>query len=120
VPAADVLAAPDDFELRIDPMGWRVRVPANQPLMTGARADGIELPSSCRNGTCRTCICRLVSGEIAYRIDWPGLSADEKREGWILPCVAHALSDVVVLAPKAASLRPEDQADADQRTHSVS
>jgi ferredoxin len=114
------LAAPDDFELRIDPMGWRVRVPANQPLMTGARADGIELPSSCRNGTCRTCICRLVSGEIAYRIDWPGLSADEKREGWILPCVAHALSDVVVLAPKAASLRPEDQADADQRTRSVS
>jgi len=115
------LAAPDDVELRIEPMGWRVRVPTNQPLMAGARAAGIELPSSCRNGTCRTCICLLVSGEVTYRIEWPGLSADEKREGWILPCVAHAVSDVAVRAPKASSLRPEDQADADdQRSRSES
>jgi len=99
----------ETFELRIDPMGWRVRVPLDRPLMAGARAAGIELLSSCRNGTCRTCICRLVSGQVAYRIDWPGLSADEKREGWILPCVAHPLSDVVVNAPKAASLRASDR-----------
>ena len=103
------MADPTDFELRIEPMGWRVRVPADQPLMASARAVGIELPSSCRNGTCRSCIGRLVSGEIAYRIEWPGLSADEKREGWILPCVAYPLSDVTVIAPKAASLRPADQ-----------
>jgi ferredoxin len=111
---------PDDFELRLEPMGWRVRVPANLPLMAGARAAGIELPSSCRNGTCRTCIVLRLSGEVGYRIDWPGLSADEKREGWTLPCVAHALSDVVVLAPKAASLRPEDQPGADQRARNAS
>jgi ferredoxin len=82
-------------------MGWRVRVPADQPLMSGARAAGVELPSSFRNGTCRTCLCRLVSGEIAYAIEWPGVSVDEKREGWILPCVAHPRSDVVVEAPRA-------------------
>ena len=93
------------FELRVDPMGWRVRVSADQPLMAAARAQGVELPSSCRNGTCRTCICRLTSGDVTYRIEWPGLSADEKREGWILPCVAHALSDVTVVAPRAASFR---------------
>jgi ferredoxin len=93
--------APAQFELRLEPMGWHVRVPADQPLMAGARAAGIELPSSCRNGTCRTCIGLLVSGQVAYRIEWPGLSADEKREGWILPCVAHPLSDVVVNVPKA-------------------
>ena len=97
------------FELRIDPMGWRVQVPASQALMAGARAAGIELPSSCRNGTCRSCMCRLVSGDIAYRIEWPGLSADEKREGWILPCVAHPRSDVVVDAPKASRLPPAAQ-----------
>ena len=91
----------DHFELRIEPMGWPVRVPADQPLMVGARAAGVELPSSCRNGTCRSCICRLVGGDITYRIEWPGLSADEKREGWILPCVAYPRSDVVVDAPKA-------------------
>ena len=94
------------FELRIEPMGWRVRVPVDQPLMAGARVAGVELPSSCRNGTCRSCICRLVGGDITYRIEWPGLSAEEKRDGWILPCVAHPRSDVVVDAPKAVRLWP--------------
>ena len=98
------VADPAPFELRIEPMGWRVPVSADRPLMASARPAGVELPSSCRNGTCRSCICRLISGEIAYRIEWPGLSADEKREGWILPCVAHPLSDVVIDAPKA--IRP--------------
>jgi len=84
-------------------------VPVDQPLMAGARAAGIELPSSCRNGTCRSCISRLVSGQVGYRIEWPGLSADEKREGWILPCVAYPLSDVVVDVPKASRLPPAGQ-----------
>jgi len=112
-PIGPQLVAPEQFELRLEPMGWRVCVAADQPLMTGARAAGVELPSSCRNGTCRTCISVLVSGQVGYRIEWPGLSADEKREGWILPCVAHALSDVVVNAPKARPI--PDQAGAAQR-----
>ncbi len=28
---------------------------------------GVELPSSCRNGTCRDWMCRLVSGNVRYR-----------------------------------------------------
>ena len=35
---------------------------------------------SCRNGTCRTCLCRLDSGQIAYEIEWPGLTREEKAE----------------------------------------
>lgn len=62
---------------------------------------GVELPSSCRNGTCRECMCRLVSGNVRYRIDWPGLSADEKAEGWFLPCVALAQSDLQIEQPFA-------------------
>ena len=103
------VADPEPFELRIEPEAWRVPVSADRSLMASARDAGVELPSSCRNGTCRSCICRLVSGEIAYRIEWPGLSVDDKREGWILPCVAHPLSDVVIDAPKASrSLLPGD------------
>ncbi|MFP5392026.1 MAG: (2Fe-2S)-binding protein, partial [Gammaproteobacteria bacterium] len=32
---------------------------------------------------------------------WPGLSREEKQEGWILPCVALARSDLVLAAPAA-------------------
>ena len=90
------------LDLRIEPKGWCLRIPAGEPLLTAARTAGIALPSSCRNGTCRACLCRLQSGRVAYRIEWPGLSAEEKQEGLILPCVAHALSDVVVEVPGAA------------------
>jgi hypothetical protein len=33
--------------------------------------------------------------------NWPGLSADEKRQGFILPCVARPESDLVIEAPRA-------------------
>ena len=57
------------------------------------------LASSCRNGTCRTCMCHARCGQVVYRIEWPGLSADEKRDGFILPCVAYAASDLVLEMP---------------------
>nr|WP_269759419.1 2Fe-2S iron-sulfur cluster-binding protein [Variovorax sp. E3] len=62
------------------------------------------MPSSCRNGTCRTCICRRLSGETRHTIEWPGLSLDEKEEGWILPCVAQAVSDLKLDVPGARAL----------------
>ncbi|MDO9360213.1 MAG: 2Fe-2S iron-sulfur cluster binding domain-containing protein [Polaromonas sp.] len=73
--------------------------PAGMPLLQAAEAAGLALDSSCRNGTCRTCICRLESGDVSYRIEWPGVSREEKAEGWILPCVAYPLSDVVIELP---------------------
>jgi ferredoxin len=74
--------------------------PALLPLLQAAERAGVALvDSSCRNGTCRTCICQLVSGQVVYRIEWPGLSLDEKREGFILTCVAYPMSDVVLKLP---------------------
>ncbi len=71
-------------------------------LLNAAEQAGLEgmlMDSSCRNGTCRTCICKLTSGQVHYRIEWPGLSLDEKREGYILPCVAYPQSDVTIELP---------------------
>jgi hypothetical protein len=42
-----------------------------------------------------------VSGTLHYKVEWPGLSAEEKAEGWTLPCVALATGDVVIDAPGA-------------------
>ena len=70
-----------------------------QTVLRAAEAAGIELPSSCRNGTCRTCICLLTAGRVRHIIEWPGLSAEEKVEGWFLPCVAEALDDIEIASP---------------------
>ena len=84
--------------------GWTFEADAGATVLAAAQQAGIRLPSSCRNGTCRTCLWRLERGAIHYRIDWPGVSLDEKREGYILPCVAVADTDLVIAAPAARKL----------------
>jgi ferredoxin len=78
------------------PQGWTFDASSGQPLLVSAGLAGITLPSSCRNGTCRTCISRITSGQVHYRIEWPGLSAQEKGDGYILPCVAYPQSDTTL------------------------
>ncbi|MFZ6657554.1 2Fe-2S iron-sulfur cluster-binding protein [Undibacterium sp. TJN19] len=90
--------------LTIQPHNWPCELRETDSLLEAALLAGIRLPNSCRNGTCRTCMCKLVSGEIVYRVEWPGLSLEEKQEGWILPCVAQAHTDVVLDVPAAVNL----------------
>lgn len=90
--------------LLITPLGRTLPVARGQSLLEASLRGGVSLPSSCRNGTCRTCMCRLLAGEVRYRIDWPGLLAEEKAEGWILPCVALPASDVHIEVPGAIDL----------------
>ncbi len=92
------------FKVRLEPGGLEFEAKRGQSLMWAAQHAGIELPSSCRNGTCRTCISQIKSGRTRHVIEWPGLSAEEKAEGWILPCVAEALSDVTLEAPLAYAI----------------
>lgn len=99
LPPMPAAPADDVFQARMEPAGLRFAAPASLPLLQSALQAGIELVSSCRNGTCRSCICRLGSGRVVYRIAWPGLSAEEKIEGFILPCVAYPASDVVIDQP---------------------
>lgn len=90
--------------VKLLPLHREFTASATQSLLQAALQAGIELPSSCRNGTCRACICRALSGTVAYPMAWPGLSAEEKAEGWCLPCVARAQSDLVLEQPLALAL----------------
>lgn len=90
--------------VRVEPLGRTFEAPADLSLLEAAGFAEIRLPRSCRNGTCRTCMCRLVSGRVAYRIEWPGLTKDEKAEGLVLPCVAVAETDLVLVVPDAEAM----------------
>jgi ferredoxin len=89
------------FAVVIEPQGWRFEARSGASLVESARDAGIVLPTSCRNGTCRACLCHVLSGRVRHLIDWPGLSAEEKREGCILPCVATPESALTIEVPKA-------------------
>ncbi len=94
----------DRFQVDIAGKALYFEASPSVSLLQAARDARIRLPSSCRNGTCRTCMCRLLSGQVTYAIEWPGLSPEEKREGYILPCVARAASDLIIDVLHARSL----------------
>ncbi len=55
----------------------------------------INLPHSCKSGSCGACRARLLQGEVDYPNGKPlGLSESEAAEGLILLCQAHARSDL--------------------------
>jgi ferredoxin len=88
--------------LTLLPSGLSCPVAPGKSLLEAALAAGIQLPRSCRNGTCRACLCQIGAGQVRYRIEWPGLSLDEKADGWTLPCVALPEGDVTLIAPQAS------------------
>ncbi|CAB3785734.1 2Fe-2S iron-sulfur cluster-binding protein [Paraburkholderia fynbosensis] len=90
--------------VRIEPLGQSFEAPDSLTILEAAGFANLRLPRSCRNGTCRTCLCRMIAGRVRYTIEWPGLSREEKAEGYILPCVAIAETDVVIEAPDAVDM----------------
>jgi ferredoxin len=86
------------FTVRLPDAGVSFQAPESATVLAAARDAGVSMLSSCRNGTCRACIARLGEGRVTYRIEWPGLSAEEKVDGYFLPCVAYPASDLVVSA----------------------
>src|SRR5206468_3906274 len=97
---SSVTLAPPSFAVRFESDARSFSAAPDETLVGAAARAGIELPTSCRNGTCRTCMCQVRSGEIAYRIQWPGLLPEEKEAGWILPCIAYPRSDLVLDSPR--------------------
>ena len=91
-------ASTQQFTGQVQETGEVFAARADQSLFASLTQAGITWRVSCRNGTCRTCIGRLVRGQVAYDIPWPGLSAEEKRDGYCLPCIAKPMCDVVISA----------------------
>jgi ferredoxin len=89
------------FSVVVEPKGFKFEAADSKSLLESARLSNFVLPNSCRNGTCRECMCRMISGRVKYKIEWPGLSAEEKADGYILPCVALPESDLVIDVPGA-------------------
>lgn len=84
------------FTARVLPADLVCDIEDGMTVLQALEAGRIEVPSSCRNGTCRTCMCQMLHGSVRYELEWPGLSTEEMEEGCVLPCVAYATSDVVL------------------------
>ena len=84
------------FRLQINGREADIEAHSDTSLFASMTRAGVAWTVSCRNGTCRTCIARLLQGQVRYEIPWPGLSPEEKDEGYCLPCVARPMSNFVI------------------------
>ncbi len=76
-----------------------ITAPAGQSVLRSLERNGIPAPAHCRSGECGWCHSRLVSGQV-----YTPPSVDGRREadllyGYIHPCCAFPLSDLVIEVP---------------------
>lgn len=68
-------------------------------MLGAALRQGVILPYSCKNGTCASCKCALLDGEIRYPYNPPAaLSTAEIRDGLGLACQAVPAGDLTIEA----------------------
>jgi CDP-4-dehydro-6-deoxyglucose reductase len=69
----------------------------DEPVLTAALRQHLNLPHSCKGGSCGTCRVRVLSGRFSYPHGRPaGIDATEEAAGFALICQARAEGDLVI------------------------
>jgi 3-ketosteroid 9alpha-monooxygenase subunit B len=81
-------------EVDLDGHRHHVHWPRCSTLVDVLVSAGVDVPHSCREGRCGSCVCTVVSGEVDMG-PTDVLGAEDRRDGLILACQARPVSDVV-------------------------
>lgn len=72
-----------------------------ETLLDALLRAGVVVPFSCRAGICHTCLMQRVAGGPIPEAAQRGLTAEQRRSGYLLPCRCRPDHDMVV-APSSA------------------
>ena len=92
-PAAEPVAI---AEIILDGRHYEVPLPEGVSVIDAARAQGLDLPFSCKGGMCCSCRARLVEGRAEMAVNY-SLQPWEIATGFILTCQARPLTPRLVL-----------------------
>lgn len=84
------------YRIRLVKMGVEFDADEDEVILDAAERGGIVLTHSCRSGTCRACITRVLAGCVEHDPEYADeLSIDrgELEAGYRLLCSALACSD---------------------------
>jgi vanillate O-demethylase ferredoxin subunit len=84
------------FDIRIASSGQTIRVAADQTVVAALAAHGIEVPMSCEQGVCGTCLTRVLAGEPDHK-DFFLTPAEHALNDQFTPCCSRAKTPLLVL-----------------------
>jgi len=92
--------------VRLLPSQHEFFVEGNDTLLDSALRAGLALDYGCSNGNCGQCKARVVSGTVkcVRHHDYP-VSESERGQGVMLMCSNTAVTDLLLEAPEAGSVR---------------
>ena len=84
------------FRVQINSSGQILDVPPDRTIVSVLHDEGIEVPTSCCEGLCGTCVTRVLAGLPDHRDNF--LNDDERaRNDSLTPCCSRSLSPLLVL-----------------------
>lgn len=92
----DIEQKPRDVTVISGGRSYDITVQPQDSILDAALDAGIDLPYSCRSGTCSSCMTKLVSGKVVM-LEQRALSDEEIEKGFCLTCVGYPASDNVIV-----------------------
>lgn len=90
------LSTDESFDVKLANSGRVIRVESQQSVVSALAACGIQIPTSCEQGVCGTCLTRILEGEPDHRDSF--LMPDEHAANdHFLPCCSRSKSARLVL-----------------------
>ena len=86
----------DEFEVVFDYSGITAQVGAGQTILDVAEQAGIDVPTSCREGTCGTCETPIMSGTVVH-LDSVLSDAEREASATMMICMSRATCPRLVL-----------------------
>lgn len=87
------------MRVTLQPGGESFDTEDSESVLDAALRSGLNMPHSCRGGSCMSCRARLRSGSVTYPAGLPpALTAAEAEDGFALLCMARATTDLVIEA----------------------
>jgi vanillate monooxygenase ferredoxin subunit len=84
------------FDVQLASSGALIRVAADQSIVAALAAAGVQVPVSCEQGVCGTCLTRVLEGTPEHR-DMYLTDEEHARGDQITPCCSRARSPRLVL-----------------------